>query len=223
VFKVSAAATADKDFTRALDTTESLVRALRARKPHKSAPLNLKTDFYDPSTGLHSVAQFSHWYRQLGADGERKRGRARHARSAAAVELGSGASRVLPRLWRAPVLAAPASCWADICGPGQRTITVPRERAHAAVVGGVGVVFAAEVAVAGDWGSRLSPSSAAFCEARHLGWRSGCIRSGRDAFAVLLSARPKGASDEDLEAAWYEQKLAAFPDDAALLCGYVWV
>ena len=83
-----------------LDTTESLVCALRAPKPHNSAPLNLKTDFYDPNTGLHSVAQFSHWYRQLGADGERKRGRARHARSAAAVELGGGADRVLPRLWR---------------------------------------------------------------------------------------------------------------------------
>jgi hypothetical protein len=51
VSKVSAA---DKDFTRALDTTESLVRALRARTPRKSAPLNLETDFYDPSTGLHS-------------------------------------------------------------------------------------------------------------------------------------------------------------------------
>jgi hypothetical protein len=86
----------------------------------------------------------------------------------------------------------------------------------------VGAVIGAEVAVsgAGDRGSQLSPSSAAFCEARHLGWRSGCIRSGRGAFTVLLSARPKGASDEDLEAAWYEQKLAAFPDDAALLCGY---
>jgi len=66
----------------ALDTTESLVCAIRAPKPHNSAQLNLKTDFYDPNTGLHSVAQFSHWYRQLGADGERKRGRARHARMA---------------------------------------------------------------------------------------------------------------------------------------------
>ena len=54
VSKVSAADAADKDFTRALDTTESLVRALRARTQHKSALLNLETDFYDPSTGLHS-------------------------------------------------------------------------------------------------------------------------------------------------------------------------
>jgi hypothetical protein len=81
-----------------------------------------------------------------------------------------------------------------------------------------GAVFVAQAAGTGDRGSRSSPSSAAFCEARHLGWRSGCIRSGR--FAVPISARPKGASDEDLEAAWYEQKLAAFPDDATLLCGY---
>ena len=81
----------------------------------------------------------------------------------------------------------------------------------------VGAVIGAEVAVsgAGDRGSQLSPSSAAFCEARHLGWRSGCIRSGR--VPICLWDRPKG---EDLEAAWYEQKLAAFPDDATLLCGY---
>jgi hypothetical protein len=78
-----------------------------------------------------------------------------------------------------------------------------------------GAVFVAQAAGTGDRGSRSLPSSAAFCEARHLGWRSGCIRSGR--VPICLWDRPKG---EDLEAAWYEQKLAAFPDDATLLCGY---
>ena len=44
----------DREWARALDTSEALVRALRARAPPGGAPLNLETDFYDASTGLHS-------------------------------------------------------------------------------------------------------------------------------------------------------------------------
>ena len=45
---------APREWARALDTSEALVRALRARAPPGGAPLNLETDFYDASTGLHS-------------------------------------------------------------------------------------------------------------------------------------------------------------------------
>ena len=84
----------------------------------------------------------------------------------------------------------------------------------------------ASVCAAADAGERVvgrpAPPSAAFCEAQPLASRSGRLRSCRPAAArrpLVLSERGS-LSDEDQEAVWYEQKLAAFPDDAALLCGY---
>jgi len=45
----------DKDFARSLETAEALVLGLRSRTAQDdNSALNLETDFFDPSTGLHS-------------------------------------------------------------------------------------------------------------------------------------------------------------------------